>query len=103
MVFDVNKFDLDSWVQVDSVNQPITLDSVHSGHVSHHRTSTFNDHPDHCLIVLKNVKHGFEVRQLIIISVTVSLRFGVIPSMRRPASKEITSDSVKLGDNEVCF
>ena len=27
----------------------------------------------------------------------------VIPSMRRPASKEITSDSVELCDTQVCF
>ena len=123
-----------------------------SGHVSHHWTSSFDDDVDHCFVVLKNVMHGFEVRrfcacdnvfhmrQLIILSVSLSLCFVVgvgafalnlssrrvsragtlfeecktsitrsqrssagIPSMRRPASNEITSGSVELCDTEVCF
>ena len=49
----------------------------------------------HCLIVLKNVQHGFEVRRFAVwttrstldnscyLSVTVSLRFGVIPSIAK--------------------
>ena len=104
-------------------------DSMGSEHVSHRRTSAFDDHLDHCFIIFKNAKHGFEVRR-----VTVSLRFAVgvsvlaldfispnvvrrtntsktrsqrsragIPSMRRPASKETTSDSTILCDAEVCF
>ena len=40
-------------VHVDSVKQPIKRDSVGSGHVSHHWTSSFDDHLDHCLVVFK--------------------------------------------------
>ena len=53
--FGVTILDLDFGVQVDSVKQPIRRDSVLSGNVSHRRTSTFNDHLDHCWIVLKFV------------------------------------------------
>ena len=43
-------------VQVDSVKQKISRDSADSGHASHHRTSSFDHHLDHCLIVFRNVK-----------------------------------------------
>ena len=49
-------------VQIDSVKQPIKRNFVGSGHVSHRRTSAFTDRLDHCFVVFKNVKHGFEVR-----------------------------------------
>ena len=50
-------------VQIDSVKQPIKRDSVGSGHVSHRRTSTFDDHLDHFFIVFENVKHGFKIKR----------------------------------------
>ena len=53
LVFDVNKFDLDVGFQVDSVKQPIQRDSVGSGYVSHHWTSSFDDHLDHWFCLVK--------------------------------------------------
>ena len=55
--------DLDLWVQVDSVKQPIWRDSVDSGYVSHHRTSSFDDRLDHCLVIFKNVQLCFTLRR----------------------------------------
>ena len=52
LVFGVNIFGLDFWVQVDSVKQPIMRDSVVSGHVSHSRTLANNDHLDHFFFFL---------------------------------------------------
>ena len=40
-------------IQIDSIEQPIKSNSVGSGNMSHCRTPSFNDHLDHCLIVLK--------------------------------------------------
>ena len=34
-------------------------DSVGSRHVPHHRTSSFDDHHDHSVVVFKNVQLGF--------------------------------------------
>ena len=39
-------------------DQPIRCHFVDSGHMSHRRTPVFDDHPDHCLIVLKNVQQS---------------------------------------------
>ena len=65
-VLGVNVFDLDFWVQIDSVKQPIKRDSVGSGHVSRCRTSAINDHLDHRFIVFRNVKHVFAVRKKVL-------------------------------------
>ena len=43
-LFFVNIFDLDVGVQVDSVKLQISPDTVGSGQVSHHWTSSFHDH-----------------------------------------------------------
>ena len=48
LVFGVDVFDLDFWVQIDSIEQPIKCNSVSPGNVSHRRTPSFNDHLDHC-------------------------------------------------------
>ena len=45
-VFGMDIFDLNLWVQVDSVTQPIWRNSVCSRHVSHRRTSAIDDHLD---------------------------------------------------------
>ena len=45
LVFGVNIFDLDFGVWINSTKQPIKSNSVGSGHVSHRRTSAFNDCP----------------------------------------------------------
>ena len=60
--FGVNIFDLNLGVQIDYVEQPICRDSAGSGYVSHHRASSFDDHLDHCLVVLKNVQLCFTLR-----------------------------------------
>ena len=64
LVSGVNKFDLDFWVHTNSVNQPIKSNSVDSGYVSHCWTSAFDDHFDHCFVVLKNVQHRTKSRIL---------------------------------------
>ena len=46
LVLGVNVFDLDSWVQDDSVKQPINCNSVGSWHVSHCWTCAFDNHFD---------------------------------------------------------
>ena len=82
----INIFDLDFGVQVDSVQQPIKLDSVGAGHMSHCPTSAFSNHLDYCSSVFTNVKQGAEVRMFCVcsnidqfefISVGVFLRSGV--------------------------
>ena len=44
LVFGVDILDLNSWVQIDSVKQPIWSNSVGSGYMSHCWTSAFVDH-----------------------------------------------------------
>ena len=56
LVFGVDVFDLDFGVQINSIEQPINSNSVGSGDVSHCWTSAFNDHFDHCFIVLKHIQ-----------------------------------------------
>ena len=41
LVFEVHVFDLDLWVEVDSVEEPIKRNSVDPGYVSHLWTSVF--------------------------------------------------------------
>ena len=64
LVFGVDILDLNLWVEIDSVKQPIKSNSVGSGHVSHRRTSAFDDHLDHCFVVFKDVEHRPELRKL---------------------------------------
>ena len=63
LVFDINVFDLDFWVQVDSVKQPIKSNSVVAGHVSHWWTSAFDDHLDHRFVIFNNVGHRARTRR----------------------------------------
>ena len=56
LVFGLDVFDLDFGVQINSLEQPIKSNSVSSGDVSHCRTPSFNDHLDHCFIVLKHIQ-----------------------------------------------
>ena len=58
LVFGVNVLDLDLWVQINSVRQPIKSNSVVSGHVSHHY------HFDDSLIFFKNVPLRLTLRRL---------------------------------------
>ena len=54
LVLGVNMFDVDLWVQIDSVEQPIKRNSVGSGHMSHCWTSSFDNHLDDSFVVFKN-------------------------------------------------
>ena len=74
LVFGVNVFDLDLLLQVDSVKQPIKRDFVHSGHMSHRRTSTFNDHLDHCFVVFKDVQLSLALRRIFVCGDVVHMR-----------------------------
>ena len=60
LAFGINVFDVDIWVQIDSVKQPIERNSVGSGHVSQCRTSAFNNPAS---LSSKNVKQGAKVRR----------------------------------------
>ena len=59
LVLGVNIFDLDL-----GVKEPIQRDTVGSRHVSHRRTSSFDDHLDHCLVILKNVHLCFTLTRI---------------------------------------
>ena len=64
LVFGVDVLDLDFWVQVDSIEQSIKRNSVGPGIMSHCGTPPFNDHLDHCFIVLKHIQQRFLTRGL---------------------------------------
>ena len=49
----VNTFHLDHCTKIHPVEQPVKCHSVGAGYVSHRRASAFDDHLDHCLIVLR--------------------------------------------------
>ena len=61
--FGVRVFDLDFWVKVGPVKQPIERDSVGSGNLSHRRTSAYNDHLDYGFNVLESVQQGTLMRR----------------------------------------
>ena len=56
LVFGVDVFDLDFGIQINSIKQPIKCHSVSPGNMSQCRTPSFNDHFDHCLIVLEHIQ-----------------------------------------------
>ena len=56
LVFGVDVFNLDLGVQINSIKQPITRNSVSPGNMSHCRTPSFNDHFDHCFIVFEHIQ-----------------------------------------------
>ena len=62
LVFGVNVTDLDCWVQIYPVKQPIQSNSVGPRNMSHRETSTFDDHLNHGLIVFKDIQHGISTR-----------------------------------------
>ena len=49
----VNIFDLDFWLQVNSVEQPINCDTVGCGQMSHCWTSSFDNHLDESFVVFE--------------------------------------------------
>ena len=64
MVFGVDVFDFDFGVQINSIEQPIKSNSLGSGDMSHCRTSAFNNHLDHCFVVLNHIQQTFLMRRL---------------------------------------
>ena len=56
LVFGVDVFDLDLWIKINSIEQPIKSNSMSSGNMSHCWTSAFHNHFDHSLIVLKHIQ-----------------------------------------------
>ena len=53
-----------SWGPINSIKQPIKSNSVSSGNMSQCRTSAFDDHLDHSLVVFKDVQHGSLMRRI---------------------------------------
>ena len=64
LVFGVDVLDLDFWVQIDSIEQPIKCNSVSPGNMSHCGTPSLNDHLNHCFVVLKHKQQSFLMRKL---------------------------------------
>ena len=64
LFFGVNLFDLDFWVQINSIKQPFKSNSASPGNMSHCWTPSFNDHFDHCFIVFKHIQQSFSTRGL---------------------------------------
>ena len=56
LVLGVDVLDLDFWVQVDSIEQPINSNSVSPGNMSHCGTPSLYNHLDHCFVVFKNIQ-----------------------------------------------
>ena len=62
LMFGVDILDLNLGIHINSVKQPIKSNSVGSGYMSHCWTSVFDDHFNHCFVVLKkfSVSHQIE-------------------------------------------
>ena len=59
LILGVNIPDLNLWIQINSVKQPIKCNSVVSGNMCQFRTSAFHYHLDYRFIVLRNIKISF--------------------------------------------
>ena len=55
---------LDFGIQIDSIEQPVKGNSVGPGNVSHCGTPSFDDHLDHCFVVLKHMQQSFLMRKM---------------------------------------
>ena len=64
LILGVNIPDLNLWIQIDSIKQPIKSNSVGSGNMSWSGTSTFDNHLDHCFGVFKDVQHSSFLRRI---------------------------------------
>ena len=62
--FDVNVFDLDFRIQIDSIEQSIKSNSVGPGNMSHCRTSVYNNLLDHYFVVFKHIQQSFLMRRV---------------------------------------
>ena len=56
LILGVDVLDLDFWVQINSIKQPIKCNSVSPGNMSHCRAPSFNDHFDHCFSVFEHIQ-----------------------------------------------
>ena len=56
LILGVDVFDLDLWVKINSIEQPIKSNSMSSGNMSHCWTPAFHNHFDHSLTVLKHIQ-----------------------------------------------
>ena len=63
LVFGVDILDLNLGVQINSVKQPIKSHSVGSRHMSHRRSSAFDDQFHHDFVILKDVQHRTKSRK----------------------------------------
>ena len=64
LVFGVNVTDLNFWVQIDSIKQPIQSNSVGSWHMSHCGTSAVDNHFNYSFIVLKHIQHSIGTKNV---------------------------------------
>ena len=64
LVFGVSVFDLDLGVLIDSIEQPIKSNSVGSGNMSRCRSSSLDNHLDHCFVVFKHIQQSFLTRRI---------------------------------------
>ena len=72
-IFGVDVFDLDFGIQISSIKQPIKCNSVRPGNMSHCGTPSFNDHVDHCFVVLKHIQQSFLMRRLDVSGNTINI------------------------------
>ena len=56
LVLGVDVFNLDFWVKINPIEQPIKSNSMGSGNMSHCWTSAFHNHFDHSFIVFKHIQ-----------------------------------------------
>ena len=63
LVFGVSVPDLNHRIKINPVKQPIKSNSVGSGHVSHSRTSSFNNHFNHGFVILNDVQYRTKSRK----------------------------------------
>ena len=73
LVFGVDVLDLDFLVQVNSIEKPIKRNSVVPGNMSHCGAPSFNDHLDHCFVVLKHIQKRFLARRLDVWGNTINI------------------------------
>ena len=110
LVSDVDILDLDLRIQIDSVERPIQRNSVCPRHMSQSWTSSFNNHLDNCLVILKDVQTGFNIRRvcvhknqsyigqinmLVIICLDLGMIFGLTPVPREMETFEFALPCVE--------
>ena len=64
LVFGVDVLDLDFGVQINSIESPIKRNYVGPVNMSHCGTPSFDNHLNHCFVVLKHIQQSFLMRKL---------------------------------------